>query len=417
MGITDLNNITKEDGVLMYNDNDFDIIIVDGSNVIDVLIYGYKNALIEETDPGFILGELINGVYGIFVSKINSYKKKYHCKEIIITFDTPKILNYTIQRKWIIDKDTGNIIENEKIEYQIKQFKEEERELRKAQKSKPKKRDTFVDKDSNILSIIPLVIGMLIDTYEHDNMVRIIETQDEADFVIRNLVSFYSSFYDSILVVSEDTDYFILLCDIPNAYKTGAKRATQGIVYNPKQLFENLLHTSNYLEVIFISLFAGCDYTVHNMILSMKMPNNYKLLYNNPNELHKHKSLKFIKNKYIPYYEHEPDTRLELFIDIIQRVQTDLKSKLVDLMNLYYSWCFINKFDNIHYDIVEEYNKLLNKFDIKSLPTIKYNKLQELIHNYDDLTNIEENEHSQENEEDNNTVDNVVFKNILILLD
>ena len=85
MGIKGLNEITKVPGVKTFNDKKFDTIIIDGSNLISIFLYGCRNSLTDETDIPYILSELIKGVVKLFEFKIQNFKRKYltHLKEKI----------------------------------------------------------------------------------------------------------------------------------------------------------------------------------------------------------------------------------------------------------------------------------------------------------------------------------------------
>lgn len=366
MGIKGLNEITKISGVKTYNDKKFDIIIVDGSNLISIFLYGCRNSLVEETDIPYILSELIKGVVKMFEYKIQNFKRKYKPENIIITFDTHEKLKYNIVKYFKYDETSKKIVINGQFEMEEFDFKEAERQKRQEAKSKTIESDIFVKVDSNIMSVVPTIVNILANQYKNDELVTIIETQDEADFVIKNLVYIYSIFDKDVLVVSEDTDYFILLCEFQRAYKIGALQKSTAQIYNVSQLWENYLGTTNYQEIVFVGLLAGCDYTIHKTYLAFNDKNYYKLLYNNPNSLRANKRLQFVRNGHCIMNE---DMQIERYFYLLKIIETMTKEEIiqmVNILNLYHSWRYINRFKYIQPEIDLEINRLKNRYKLES---------------------------------------------------
>ena len=366
MGIKGLNEITKVNGVKTFNNKKFDVIIIDGSNLISIFLYGCRNSLVEETDIHYILSELIKGVVKLFEYKIQNFKRKYKPKEIIITFDTHEKLKYNIIKYFKYDEKLKKIVINGQFEMEEFDFKEAERQKRQEAKSRTIESDIFVKVDSNIMSVVPAIINILSEQYKNNEFITIIETQDEADFVIKNLVYFYSIFDKDILIVSEDTDYFILLCEFPRAYKIGAFQKSTTKIYNISQLWENYLGTTDYQEIIFIGILAGCDYTVHKTYLAFNDKCYYKLLYNNPNVLKENKRLQFVKNGHCILYENSQLEKYSYLLKIIETMTTGEIIQMVNILNLYHSWRYINRFNYIQPKIEPEIDYLKKRFNLES---------------------------------------------------
>lgn len=366
MGITGLNEITKVSGVKTFNDKQFDTIIIDGSNLISIFLYGCRKDLTDETDIPYILSELIKGVVNSFELKIQNFKKKYKPKDIIITFDTQEKLKYEFIKYFKYDKDSRRIVINGKFELEEFDFKEAERQKRQESKSKTVDSDIFVKVDSNLMSVVPTIISILSNQYKDNELVTIIETQDEADFVIKNFVYLYSSFEKDILIVSEDTDYFVLLCEFPSVYKIGALQKSNKNIYNISQVWKNYLGTTDYQEIVFIGLFAGCDYTVHKTYLTFNENGHYKKLYNNPSSLKTNKRLHFVRDGHCIERENDKLERYLYFLKVIETFSEEEIIQMVNILNLYHSWRLINRFEYIRPNIQANVEKLKKRYKFES---------------------------------------------------
>lgn len=363
MGISNLNKITRITGSENCKANKkqkFDIVIIDGSNLISVFIYGCRNFYVTETNVELILTELTLNVIKMFVNKLNDIMSKYDPEEIILTFD-PKdspnyhFLNYYKLVENCIIKDNADQILNFN-------FKDAEREERKKQKEKTKDSEIFVYNDSNINSITGLIINVLVEMYQNSPKINIIETVDEADFVIKNIVTFYELLDKTILIISEDTDYIFLLCDSQNVYKTGAKKTTYGIIYNISKLWLNLLGTNDYDQLLLIPILAGCDYNLHSTLLDFSKPENYQQLFSNFNLISK--QTKFMKGGYLK------NVKQDNLLEIINNCSN--KEQLVNIINLYKSWKFNNKFRKIQPDIDDQVNYILERFELTTFDISLY---------------------------------------------
>lgn len=111
-----------------------------------------------------------------------------------------------------------------------------------------------------------------------------INSTDEADMVIKNICKRISLFYpeDSLLMISTDTDYSVLLSDIPNAYIWNGLHVNsrESILYNPYSLwtdiFEDIINENPEVDIneyiIRLSPLFGNDYTV-DFLISLKSTN------------------------------------------------------------------------------------------------------------------------------------------------
>lgn len=366
MGIQGLNEITKVDGVKTFNNKKFDTIIMDGSNLIAVFLYGCRNSLVDETDISYILSELIKGVVKLFEYKIQNFKRKYHPKDIIITFDTHERLEYNVIKYFKYDKQSKKIVINGEFEMEEFDFKEAERQKRQEAKLKTTESDVFVKVDSNVMSVVPMIIDILANQYNEDQLISIVETQDEADFVIKNLVYFYSNLDRDVLVISEDSDYFILLCEFPRAYKMGARRKFSDNIYNVSQLWENYLKTSDYQEIVFVGLLAGCDYTLHKTYLPFNENGYYRLLYNNPNILKENKRIHFVRDGHCVSSDDSEFEKFFYFLKIIETLSEEEIIQMVNILNLYHSWRYINHFKYIRPEIDRKIDYLKKRYKLES---------------------------------------------------
>ena len=401
MGVPGLNEITKVDGVETFDDDDFDVCIIDGSNLISVSLFGYREKYTETNDINEIAQGLINDVVQNIQNRVIGCFQRFHCKKLVLTFDTKEALNYNIQKYWIYEN--GSIRRNNSVEYEIHQFKEEERQIRKIAKEKTVKNEIFVKNDTNILAFIPTVIHLVVSIFKSDDDIDIIETTDEADFVIKNLAVFYGSLYNSVLVLSEDSDYFILLSDLPNVYKTGIKNIKTGTrktlpppVYNVSQLWTNYLGTSDYNIICFVAILAGCDYTSFvsmkksvyeqngekviieepeykkKTLLAMTNKHHIQTLFTDPCVLKSNRRLKFVQNGYLDGVNYGSTLNLNSLLGIISRIEPELIQMYINIINLYHSWRYINKFVYIEANPAYYIEKLKKRFNIEDLNFDEY---------------------------------------------
>lgn len=408
MGIPGLNEITKVDGVETFDEDDFDMCIFDGSNLISDLLFGFRNKYRELTDVGSIVQGLIEDVVEDIQRRINKCFRIFHCKKCILTFDTKETLNYNIQKYWIYEDE--HIYRNDSVEYEVHQFKEEERRIRKINHEKTIKKKAFVDNDPNIMSLMGVIIHLVTNVYKGDDDIDIIETTDEADFVIRTLAVFYGSSYESILVISEDSDYFILLADLANVYKTGVKnikisptRSIPPPIFNVSQLWMNYIGTTDYNIICFVALLAGCDYTSFvskkksiyeqngerivveeleckkKTLLGMSNKGHFQTLFTNPYLLKTNRRLKFVRDGCLDDIDGGDKLDLNTLLNIINRIEPGLIQTYINIINLYHSWRYINKFKYIEPNPKHHIEKIKKKFDIEELNFDKYLWEEDLI--------------------------------------
>ena len=110
---------------------------------------------------------------------------------------------------------------------------------------------------------------------KNPEQVHFIQSQVEADLAIRNLgqmliLQSNDENNRNILVLSSDTDYYVLFGDCPTAYCRSLLASNQTI-YNPVQIFRALLKEHySYDIIIRLSPMLGNDYTVHKGICNAK---------------------------------------------------------------------------------------------------------------------------------------------------
>lgn len=291
MGIEKLNTLLNNANTY---EGKFNTIIIDGSNMIITIL----SAVV-----GSIKSNNLYAQWGVFdLDLITTFNE-------IITQATNSIVNMVRSTRRMLLKD-GIIIfivdsSNEPVYYTADgkelYIKSEERELRKQKQDRTKTinsqieyiklhygiykdgvcinedeiRNLFLQLDyfnnaGNYLTLIPIILNKVM---KECNNVTFIRAKSEADFVIKNLAFVYHT--DPVLVMSEDTDYFVLLSDIENVYKTSLKRNKP--IYYPYEFWKTLLHENvTYNEIIYLVTLMGNDYVGHNVLLSLDPKNHDK---------------------------------------------------------------------------------------------------------------------------------------------
>lgn len=103
--------------------------------------------------------------------------------------------------------------------------------------------------------------------------IHFIQAISEADLVITDLAGIFN--YDKVVVCSRDTDYFILLSDIPNVYKSDI---FVGNYYLVSEMWKQLSENITYEDIIAIATLSGSDYTNKDSIMTFNIDNYRKLI-------------------------------------------------------------------------------------------------------------------------------------------
>lgn len=177
--------------------------------------------------------------------------------------------------------------------------------------------------------------------------IHFIQAISEADLVITDLAGIFN--YDKVVVCSRDTDYFILLSDIPNVYKSDI---FIGNYYLVSEMWKQLSENITYEDIIAIATLSGSDYTNKDTIMSFNIYNYRKLI--NHEQVSGRKIRKYLNN-------------YNKISDIIQYLPDKFKRTYELYKNKYYN----NKYEKyIPYDIniVNYINKfLVNKIENENI--------------------------------------------------
>lgn len=177
--------------------------------------------------------------------------------------------------------------------------------------------------------------------------IHFIQAISEADLVITDLAGIFN--YDKVVVCSRDTDYFILLSDIPNVYKSDI---FIGNYYLVSEMWKQLSENITYEDIIAIATLSGSDYTNKDTIMSFNIDNYRKLI--NHEQVSGRKIIKYLNN-------------YNKISDIIQYLPDKFKRTYELYKNKYYN----NKYEKyIPYDIniVNYINKfLVNKIENENI--------------------------------------------------
>lgn len=177
--------------------------------------------------------------------------------------------------------------------------------------------------------------------------IHFIQAISEADLVITDLAGIFN--YDKVVVCSRDTDYFILLSDIPNVYKSDI---FIGNYYLVSEMWKQLSENITYEDIIAIATLSGSDYTNKDTIMSFNIDNYRKLI--NHEQVSGRKIRKYLNN-------------YNKISDIIQYLPDKFKRTYELYKNKYYN----NKYEKyIPYDIniVNYINKfLVNKIENENI--------------------------------------------------
>lgn len=352
MGIEKLNTLLVN---ASHYEGKFDTIIIDGSNLlitfISAIISGIKKENYYAPWNTFNL-DLIRVLYEIIHQTTNS---------ILLNLNLTKrcLLNKNGKIIFIIDSNTepSYITYNNQILY----LKSEERKARKQKQNRSKNINEEIEKikleygifidnicinENEILNLfsqldyfnnagnyLKLTSIILHNVMRNIENVTFIQAISEADFVIKNLANVYND--NPVLVMSEDTDYMLLLANVENAYKTSIK-VKQPIYYPYEFWKETIDEQISYNELIYITTLMGNDYVGHKTFLTMDPKNSEK-------NINKIKGLCNIEN----------------------HLNDDIKSssmkKIKPILNNFNPNKFssINDYENIFKNLDEEYNNAI----------------------------------------------------------
>lgn len=352
MGIEKLNtlliNATQYEGK-------FDTIIIDGSNLlitfISAVVSGIKKKNYYAPWNTFNL-DLIRILYEIIHQTTDSILLNLNLIRRCLLNKNGKII-------FIVDSniEPSYITYNNKILY----LKSEERKARKQKQDRSKLINEEIEKikleygifigDScineneiinlfsqldyfnnvgNYLKLIPIILHNVMKNVDN---ITFIQAISEADFVIKNLANIYND--HPVLIMSEDTDYILLLSDIENVYKTSIK--VKQPIYYPYEFWKEIINEQiSYDKLIYITTLMGNDYVGHKTFLTMDTKNNEK-------NINKIKGLCNIDN-------HLNDDIKNSAMKKIKPILTDFKPN---------GFSTIKDYENIFNKLDEEYNNAI----------------------------------------------------------
>lgn len=177
--------------------------------------------------------------------------------------------------------------------------------------------------------------------------IHFIQAISEADLVITDLAGIFN--YDKVVVCSRDTDYFILLSDIPNVYKSDI---FVGNYYLVSEMWKQLSENITYEDIIAIATLSGSDYTNKDTIMSFNIDNYRKLI--NHEQISGRKIRKYLNN-------------YNKISDIIQYLPDKFKRTYELYKNKYYNNKY-EKYTPYDINIVNYINKfLVNKIENENI--------------------------------------------------
>ena len=213
--------------------------------------------------------------------------------------------------------------------------------------------------------------------------IHFIQAISEADLVITDLAGIFN--YDKVVVCSRDTDYFILLSDIPNVYKSDIFVRDYYLVSEMwKQLSENI----TYEDIIAIATLSGSDYTNKDTIMTFNIDNYRKLI--NHEQVSGRKIKQYLNNykkisdiiQYLPekfkrtyelyknkYYNNKFEIYTPYNINIINYINKYLINKIVN--------------ENLFKEMSKENAKPINNYNENIKSNNIYNESTELDKNND----------------------------------
>ena len=121
----------------------------------------------------------------------------------------------------------------------------------------------FYNNPKHYLMLTDLIIKMLIGKVHSTTFIKAIS---EADFVIKNLAASYNE--QPVLVMSRDSDYYVLLSDLKNVYKTDISIGKA--IHYPNQIWNEILGFNiTQKQLSYVVTLIGNDYVGHEQLLGM----------------------------------------------------------------------------------------------------------------------------------------------------
>ena len=319
MGIEKFNKfIESYEGVYRTK---YDYIIIDGDNLLWIVIQGtlskfrknYKSVWDNGINIELLhqINSIVNESVNSIMIRVNQYAMKYKCDKIVIVFDPDNTPDYQIN----VDKIDSEFIsifqqdiKNGKLIYNLKSEEQTRRINSKLYSDDKYLKDidnsTIVSKEyvkniykqctffiNNVRLLFHPILFKFIQRTNH----TFVFSKDEADLVIKNYIYNVNESDKHFLVISTDTDYYILFGDTPNVdvtafYKMNHGEISDSLIYNPYNIFKTFFDKYyNFEYVIRLAPLFGNDYTTtkakgssyfKNRILTTDKPNEILSLFN-----------------------------------------------------------------------------------------------------------------------------------------
>ena len=298
MGIKNLNILMNNYSSKIKPPKDFHYMVIDGNNLIISYLSSAMSVMASDINIAEQTNFILKYCYTMIIEEMDKFVKRYNIKEIWIVFDPNKRIKYNIDPKIfnIIDKDVFNneepFILNAKDDEHIKREKSRNNSVK--QIDDDNKRELYGYRNINILhkllrTIQKALVGLsrfilnvnILDedkdylnksiTPKEEYKLYIAKSENnEADFIIKNLCEDFSILHnnENILVVSKDTDYKVLLCNLENVWVSDLRVYNSNSIINPhnvwKKFFEPLKNINEddiFENVIRLAPLFGNDYT------------------------------------------------------------------------------------------------------------------------------------------------------------
>ena len=371
MGIKDLNKVVANYPIT--SKKNWKSIIIDGSNMLVKYIALTYSQLERDSEINSVnkslkyqIQYIVQSTVNCMVTTFKSLVRKYNETTIYIVIDPIKSPIYVINKdNTVISIDAKTLTrqkrtkaqQRETIDNKIAQIEFQFGKITNEMKSVIKQMNYFnnVPTQNKLMEIIIQSVYEEVKNFKLP--VIMIQAISEADFVIKNIASYVDK---PALVMSADTDYLILLADIPGVYKSEIK--INAPVYYPYLLWQNVYHIYDINILWRIATLFGNDYTIDRIIAAT--PDNVNglcNLFSNSEYSVKGTKIKTIL-KSVTLTEYIQDNLDEVIMN------STLKDLCLTSLSIYSNWLFNGKFilynpeKTIDESIQYLYNELIKLF-------------------------------------------------------
>lgn len=310
MGIKKFNDFVKQISKPLKKKITFKTIIIDGNNLlVTYLSKSYYSIRMKNYDLPTQIKYIISNTIGCINNFINTLKK-YKDVEIFIVFDPVKTANYNLYcEKSVNENDETDDLkqsENNEVEQDnkpiIKTFdlKKETQERRRKNMNNNKAESIieqikFENDDLSFTEENKILINCVQQMFYFSNQTNLIklttliknilssnpsltciQSISEADMTIKYFASVSRK---PCLVMSKDTDYFVLLADIKYVFKSEFNTSD---IYYPLNMWKKInldpLNISDLKKIYTLSTLSGNDYTNDKFLITPSKETFEKLL-------------------------------------------------------------------------------------------------------------------------------------------